>query len=223
MNKFFKFLGIGTAIGTIAYGIIKYKHDEQFKEKVDGVIEKAEEKASKVMDKTLDFAGKHPNLTAFTILTAVITPAIVVTYKGAKHRQNIMTDTLNDYLTTMRTEGLGCNFDDVLTNPSNYLVVSKEEWEQQGASNVAPVPATDTVKPTPCDPPERLFTGWDEKYRENWDEVNKFAEHLDLYTGEAFMIEDPKQFDVESDKPIISHLVDGEGCYPPECRDAKFI
>lgn len=62
---------------------------------------------------------------------------------------------------------------------------------------------------------------WDEQYRENWDKVNQFAETLELKPGEEFMISDPYIYmepdspDVEM-KPLVSHLVDSTGVYPPE-------
>lgn len=64
--------------------------------------------------------------------------------------------------------------------------------------------------------------GWKEEYRENYDKVCDFANTLDLGKGEAFIIEDPKQYEGESwftgdgAKPIVSHFVYGDGCYPPD-------
>lgn len=45
MSKFFKVFGIGAALGTIAYGIFKYKNDQKFKEKVEEVRKEAVTKA----------------------------------------------------------------------------------------------------------------------------------------------------------------------------------
>lgn len=58
----------------------------------------------------------------------------------------------------------------------------------------------------------------DEWYRENWDKVNEFAKTLTLLPGESFWIEEPTQYDAEPDEGssvIVSHLVYGDGVYPP--------
>jgi hypothetical protein len=66
MGKFFKVFGIGAAIGTLAYGIFKYKHDQKFKEKVDEKTAPTKEKAKKVAEKAIDkaciFTVDHPGL-----------------------------------------------------------------------------------------------------------------------------------------------------------------
>ena len=64
--------------------------------------------------------------------------------------------------------------------------------------------------------------GWKEDYRENYDKVCDFANTLDLVKGEEFVISDTKQFENESwfkgdaTKPVVSHMINGDGCYPPE-------
>ena len=72
-----------------------------------------------------------------------------------------------------------------------------------------------------CEPTEEIFSNWDEKYFENWKAVNEFANHLNLYSGESFIIEDPAQFNIDSENPIVSHLINGDGCYPPESRHRR--
>lgn len=64
---------------------------------------------------------------------------------------------------------------------------------------------------------------WDEKYRENYDAVVAFANSLNLYNGEMFIIEDQKQYinddnfvGMDKDHPIVSHLVNNTGVYPEE-------
>ena len=59
-----------------------------------------------------------------------------------------------------------------------------------------------------------IFNNWKEDYRNNWDRVNEFAKTLDLVEGESFMIEEGSQYDC--DGTIVSHLINSEGCYPPE-------
>lgn len=64
MSKLFKTLGIGAAIGTLAYIVFKYKKDQKFKEKVDEKKEEVKQEAQKVGEKALDkacsFTVNHP-------------------------------------------------------------------------------------------------------------------------------------------------------------------
>lgn len=168
MSKLFKYLGIGTAIGSIVYGVIKYKNDQKFKEKVDTVV-----------DKAADFASDHPILTTVAFTTAVMVP--VMAFRAAI---DPVYNVPHDYYEN--------NVD-----PNKYTVVPKEEPKVEKAKD----PWT---------------SNWDEKYREKWDKVNEFAKTLDLDEGESFWIDEPSQYDVESDEPIVSHMINGSGCYPPE-------
>lgn len=69
---------------------------------------------------------------------------------------------------------------------------------------------------------EKLPTnGWDEKYRDNFNAVKDFANTLNLFEGEMFIIEDQKQYagtdtfmNLDEEHPIVSHLIDGTGVYP---------
>jgi hypothetical protein len=76
MGKFFKVFGIGAAIGTLAYGIFKYKHDQKFKEKVDEKTAPAKEKAKKVAENVVEkaciFTVDHPKLVLGGIAAAVV-------------------------------------------------------------------------------------------------------------------------------------------------------
>lgn len=64
---------------------------------------------------------------------------------------------------------------------------------------------------------------WKEEYRENYDKVNAFADTLKLADGEMFIIEDQKQY-IDADlfpnlnpaRPIVSHMIYGDGVYPNE-------
>ena len=63
--------------------------------------------------------------------------------------------------------------------------------------------------------------GWDEKYRDNFNAVKDFANTLNLFEGEMFIIEDQKQYagtdtfmNLDEEHPIVSHLIDGTGVYP---------
>lgn len=213
MNKFFKYLGIGTAIGTLVYAVIKYKHDEKFKEKVDDVVDKAEEVADKTVGKVFDFMGKHPTLTTMCLLTALMAPAMMITTKaateGAQERERRLDEALDDRLKEIiNGEGnLGYGIDDIFKNPDDYVVVSKDEWKNAGLCKT--LDAIAAVVEEAQDP-----NGWREDYQDKWDCVNEFAKTLDLVEGESFMIEEGSQYD--HDGTIVSHLINGEGCYPPE-------
>ena len=70
------------------------------------------------------------------------------------------------------------------------------------------------------DPAESESTGslkeiWDKYYKDNWDEVVECVKRLNLAPGEMFIIEDPTQFE-NTNEPVISHLVNNYGVYPPE-------
>lgn len=205
MSKLFKVLGIGTAIGTLAYAVIKYKHDEKFKEKVDTVV-----------DKAADFASDHPILTTVAFTTAVMVP--VMAFRAAmeptiEHYQDIIESVTDDcdgidpddpandaYEYDKRARGnddLRDQIEMLLVDPNKYTVVPKEEPKVEKAKD----PWT---------------SNWDEKYREKWDKVNEFAKTLDLDEGESFWIDEPSQYDVEGNEPIVSHMINGSGCYPPE-------
>lgn len=213
MSKLFKYLGIGTAIGTLAYALIKYKHNEKFKEKVDTVVDKAEEVADKTVGKVFNFMGKHPTLTTMAILTAVLAPATMITTKaateGAQERERRFDEAIDERLKEIiNGEGnLGYGADDIFKNPDDYVVVSKDEWKNAGLCQT--LDDIITAAQEAEDP-----NGWREDYRDKWDRVNEFAKTLDLVEGESFMIEEGSQYDCVG--TIVSHLINGEGCYPPE-------
>lgn len=56
--------------------------------------------------------------------------------------------------------------------------------------------------------------GSDWKYQDSWDKVNNFAKDLNLEEGEQYVIENLGVDD--HNETVVSHLVDGEGEYPPE-------
>lgn len=68
----------------------------------------------------------------------------------------------------------------------------------------------------------------DELYRENWDKINEFAKTLKLQNGESYVIEDSERFydepwytGAKDGHTIVSHLIDGEGCYPPKNKEEE--
>lgn len=225
MSRFFKFLGIGTAFGTIAYGIIKYKRDEKFKEKVDAVVEKAEEKADKVMTKASNFVCDHPNLFIVGLFTATIVPAVIHSVNADRRRQEMMQQAYEDFKANAdESYDKECErineeartaaqkqflIDSIRKNPEDYLVVSKEVWEstQKALEDVS----------------HEIDSSWKEEYRDTWDEVNELSKRIDLAPGESYMIEESRQLGLDTDRPVISHMIYGNGCYPPEVKDDQFI
>jgi hypothetical protein len=220
MSKFFKYLGIGSAIGVIAYGVIKYKNDQKFKEKVDEVSDKVKEKADKVMTKASNFAADHPILTTAAFAAAVFVPIIALRNAmepTIEHYQNIVEsviddsydeecERINETAADTAKRIISEHYGDDNVDLSNYLVVPKDEYEKyQKAYETKAEPET-----------EENPRGWKEDYREKWDKVNEFAKTLDLVDGESFWIDEPSQYDAEANEPIVSHMIYGESCYPPE-------
>ena len=54
---------------------------------------------------------------------------------------------------------------------------------------------------------------WKEEYREGWNMVHEFSKTLPLIDGESYYIERNSEY---SDDPIISHMIDDSGVYPPD-------
>lgn len=68
----------------------------------------------------------------------------------------------------------------------------------------------------------------DELYRENWDKINEFAKTLKLQKGESYILDDSQQFydepwydDEKDGHVIVSHMLNGDGCYPPENKEEE--
>lgn len=78
------------------------------------------------------------------------------------------------------------------------------------------VPITDAASEEMSKEVKPWVANWDEKYRDNFNKVTDFAKTLKLEEGEMYIIEDQKQYNVDSPDPCVSHLVNGEGAYPPE-------
>lgn len=57
---------------------------------------------------------------------------------------------------------------------------------------------------------------WKEDYRENWDKVQEFAKSLKLEDGEEYCITGPNTWEGQHDENIVSHLIYGDGAYPPD-------
>lgn len=230
MSKFFKYLGIGSAIGVIVYGVIKYKNDQKFKEKVDEVVNKVEEKADKALIKASDFINDHPGLFVTTIFAVTFIPAVVHAVNIDKQRQEMMQQAYDDFKTNWNDEE--CNrinetaadtakriisehYGDDNVDLNNYLIVPKDDYEKYQKAYET---KSDTV-----DPPPEIFNNWKEEYRDTWDEVHELSNRITLAPGESYMIEEPRQLGLDTDQHVISHMIYGEGCYPPDVKDDQFI
>ncbi len=75
---------------------------------------------------------------------------------------------------------------------------------------------TETDIPKPVETPF-WSRGWSEElYREDYEKVKAFASELNLHPGESWFIEDQSQYsDSDEVKPVIGHMIDGTGVYPP--------
>ena len=89
MSKLFKTIGIGAAIGTLAYVVFKYKKDQKFKEKVDEKKDEVKQEVKKVGDKALDkacsFTVNHPKAALGIIAGTVVGGTVLGTaaaYRG---------------------------------------------------------------------------------------------------------------------------------------------
>lgn len=225
MNKLFKYLGIGTAIGTIAYGIIKYKRDQKFKEKVDDVVDKAEEVADKTVGKVFDFMGNHPTLTTMAILTAVMAPAWVITARGAKERQAMYNQAYEEYLSSLDTKDEECDrINETAMEAAKQMISEHYEDDDVDLRNYLVVPKSDYEKYQKAyESTTKSDSDWKEDYRDSFDEVTELSKRITLAPGESYMIEESSQFGLDTDQPVVSHLINGIGCYPPEIKDDQFV
>ena len=215
MSKLFKYLGIGTAIGTLAYAVIKYKHDEKFKEKVDTVV-----------DKAADFAADHPILTTAVFATVVMVPIMAIRkamdpalaypeYDNYDENDEECDQINEEARMAAQKQAL---VDDFMDNPSDYLIVKKDCWD---GTQKAIEEYENQLKQSKAS--ESIFSNWKEDYRDSFDEVTELTKRITLHPGESYMIEEPRQFGLDTDRPVVSHLINGTGCYPPEVKDNQFI
>lgn len=97
MSKLFKTLGIGAAIGTLAYVVFKYKKDQKFKEKVDEKKDEVKQEVKKVSEKALDkaciFTVNHPGVVlgiiGGTVIGTSALGAIAVNNKVKKFKNSL--------------------------------------------------------------------------------------------------------------------------------------
>lgn len=229
MSKWLKILGIGSAIGVVTYGIIKYKQDQKFKEKVDEVAESIKNTSEKIIINTADFTARHPVIAATGFFGILTLCHIMRNYQSELARQEYYSkygndeidpdDPVNDaYEYDKQARGndeLRYQLEQILTDPDNYLIVPKNEYEKYQSAY--------EEKTEPVEHSSIIFDNWKEEYRDTWDKVHELSNQITLAPGESYMIEEPRQLGLNTDRHIISHLIYGEGCYPPEIKDDQFI
>ena len=105
-----------------------------------------------------------------------------------------------------------------------YYLYKKNQPEPIVELPSAPTPMPEPIPyeseqapdPTVIENAEAMFKEfWEQNYKDNWDEVVECAKRLELKPGEMFIIEDPSAYGNDTE-PIISHLVNGSGLYPPD-------
>lgn len=143
MSKWFKALGLSVAVGTVVYGIIKYKSDEKFKKQVDEAGEKIEEKADQVMTKASEFVNKHPGTTTGLLVGGMLLFAVVEAIRGDRKRQELMERAYEDFheqrMNQIETEAVEKEarleaekqmiYDDIMENPHDYYIIKKDDYE----------------------------------------------------------------------------------------------
>ncbi len=166
------------------------------KAKVREKVEKAKERAMRAKAAVSDFVSKHPGV---VIGTVVLGTGVGMFLRGLNSNDQsyyIPPDPQSD---------------------NNYAgMVQKGLSEDGNEETINYIPAKNENDESEKEAFKKL---WEENYKENWDKVVSFADTLDLKPGEMFMIEDSKQYADEpwyDGKPVISHLVDNYGIYPPE-------
>ena len=95
MNKFFKLLGIGSVFGVVAYGVIKYKHDEKFKDYLRTTRAMAVDMETATLF-TTGFANHIPTGALLLVSDNPMTPDGV---KTAESDQKVTTNFVHDHVT----------------------------------------------------------------------------------------------------------------------------
>lgn len=133
MSKLFKALGLSVAVGTVVYGIIKYKSDEKFKKQVDDTVEEVKEKVKETEEKVEKFAADHPVITIACCAGIIMIPI----YYARKALKKEITHTIAIYQSSCESEEEEARlaaqkqamYDDIMENPSNYYIIKKDAYE----------------------------------------------------------------------------------------------
>lgn len=165
-----------------------------FKEKLVETKEKATRKAREWKDKAVNWAIDHPGAIVGILIGGATLGGLVKAANDYQKELEYWQRVEQDENFHARPQIPEETEDENVVDLSNYYISTSHG---------------NTVQPKPQ---------WDEKYREQWDRVVDFAKTLNLEDGEAYYIEDQKQYKesgVDQSVPVISHLVDNWGVYPP--------
>ena len=167
---------------------------ERIKAKYEATKVKAKEKAAKLKENVSTFVSEHPGV---IVGIAVVGAGIGIFMRSGNSKPEsiyIPPSEDNDYAGMVQSGKSESGDDEEID-----FIPAKDESDESRK--------------------EALKKLWEEEYKENWDKVYDLANSLDLKYGEMFMIEDSKQYADEpwyDGKPIVSHLVNNKGIYPPD-------
>lgn len=168
---------------------------EQKKEAITEKVTSLGRKIGKTLGTAaLKFGAKHPKITKFILKFGRYIPYALIGIA-----------VINSFVVKWK-----------VSDPNNY-VIDGDDMVYDESTNGREI----EIEKKSTD--EGFVNGWDEKYRENYDAVVAFADTLNLFNGEMFIIEDQKQYidddtfaDLDKNHPIVSHLVNNTGVYPEE-------
>ena len=171
-------------------------HREYMKMKAKEAKDKAKEKAIQAKEAIEGFVAKHPKV--FIIGSLAVGTGLLL----------LCTNESNS----------GSNDNSALPEPDNDYagMIQKGLSESGDTDKIEFIPAKNESDESHKNALKKL---WEEEYKDNWDKVNACASSLDLKMGEMFIIEDSKQYADEpwyDGLPIVSHLVNNSGVYPPD-------
>lgn len=173
--------------------------EEQTKEQKKEVITEKVTSLGRKIGKTLGtaalkFGAKHPKITKFILKFGRYIPYALIGIA-----------VINSFAIKWK-----------VSNPNNYIIDGSDLVNDENTDSRE-------IEIEHKSAGDASVNGWDEKYRENYDAVVAFANTLNLYDGEMFIIEDQKQYidddnfvNMDKDHPIVSHLVNNTGVYPEE-------
>lgn len=168
---------------------------ERIRMKYEEAKTKTKETAVKVKNKVSVFVSQHPR-TVVGLVAVGTGLGVLIRYMGNNSDAAAVSSTQDE---------------------NNYAgMVQKGLSEDGNEDTIDYIPAKNENDESEKDAFKKL---WEENYKDNWDKVVSFADTLDMKSGEMFIIEDSKQYADEpwyDGKPIVSHLVDNCGMYPPD-------
>lgn len=143
MSKWFKALGLSVAVGTVVYGIIKYKSDEKFKKQVDDTVEEVKEKVQETGEKVSKFVTEHPGTTILCVAGVGLGIAVFRRLKAESKKTIRIERTYQTFQTqqevpdpadTVQEEARiaaqkQAMYDDITENPHDYYIIKKDAYE----------------------------------------------------------------------------------------------